>query len=46
MTTQNVLARLEAEQHEIRRRVAQVNGETERDGLQTHAGAVNLELGA
>ena len=46
MTTHNILATREAEHHEIRGRVAQVNGVTERDGLQKRAGVVKLELGA
>lgn len=45
MTTQNILATLEPEYHEIRGRVAQVNGATKGNGLRTHAGAVKLELG-
>jgi hypothetical protein len=46
VTTQNILATLETEHHEIRGRVAQVNGATEPDALQTHAGAIKRELGA
>lgn len=46
MKTQNILTTLEAEYREIRGRVTQVNGATERDGLQAHAGAVKRELGA
>ena len=46
MTTQNILATLEAEHHEIRGRVARVNGATEPDALQTHAGATKRELGS
>ena len=45
MTTQNILATIKAEHHEIRGRVAQVKGTTEPDALQTHAGATKRELG-
>lgn len=44
MTTQNILKAREDECHEIRDHVAQVNGAAKRDGLQTHAEAVQLEL--
>ena len=46
VTTQNILATLEAEHHEIRGRIAQGNGATEPHALQTHAGATKRELGA
>lgn len=46
MTTHNILATREAGPRGIRGRVAHVNGATGRNGLQTHAGAVTLELGA
>ena len=46
MTTQNILATLEAEHHEIRGRIAQGNGATEPHALQTHAETFPPELEA